>query len=85
MTRRGRLPWGCAPGSLFLVRRRSYPADPSLLTRIRSGRLSDMLCPVQRHVAPLSGMGVMYLLMSAFHLAPWLNLICRDKALLADR
>ena len=27
------------------------------------------------HVSPLSGMATMYLLMSAFHAAPWLKLI----------
>jgi hypothetical protein len=27
------------------------------------------------HVSPLSGMALMYLLMSAFHMAPWLKLI----------
>ncbi len=35
---------------------------------------AEMLCSAA-HVSPLSGMATMYLLMSAFHVAPWLNLI----------
>jgi len=35
----------------------------------------DRLCSTG-HGAPLSGMVTMYLLMSAFHSLPWLNLIC---------
>ena len=49
-------------------------ATMALLTLIRSGGPPDMLCSIERHVAPLSGMSVMYLLMSAFHLAPWLSI-----------
>jgi len=30
-----------------------------------------------QHAAPLTGMTAMYLLMSAFHAAPWLKLIGR--------
>jgi hypothetical protein len=36
----------------------------------------DMLCS-SAHMSPLGGMLPMYLLMSAFHLAPWLKLIAR--------
>jgi hypothetical protein len=35
----------------------------------------DMLCSTTQHASPLSGMVPMYLLMSAFHSAPWLRLI----------
>jgi hypothetical protein len=35
----------------------------------------DMLCMGAQASSPLSGMTVMYLLMSAFHAAPWLRLI----------
>lgn len=35
----------------------------------------DMLCAAASQAFPLNGMVPMYLLMSAFHLAPWLRLI----------
>jgi hypothetical protein len=35
----------------------------------------DMLCMATQDSSPMSGMTVMYLLMSAFHLSPWLKLI----------
>lgn len=47
----------------------------ALLTAV-SGERPEMLCTVMQHASPLSGMSLMYLLMSAFHSAPWLRLIC---------
>jgi len=44
----------------------------ALLTGIPGGGSPDALCS---SASPLSGMLPMYLLMSAFHLAPWLKLI----------
>jgi hypothetical protein len=41
-----------------------------------SGGGADMMSSAAQGVSPLSGMVPMYLLMSAFHLAPWLKLIC---------
>jgi hypothetical protein len=35
----------------------------------------DLLCMAMQGSSPMSGMTVMYLLMSAFHVAPWLRLI----------
>jgi hypothetical protein len=35
----------------------------------------DMLCMAMQGSSPMSGMTMMYLLMSAFHAAPWLRLI----------
>ncbi len=45
----------------------------------------DMFCSAAHEVSPLSGMVPMYLLMSAFHSAPWLKLIssCRRTILLS--
>ena len=45
----------------------------ALLTGVRGGP-AEMLCS-PAHASPLSGMVTMYLLMSAFHAAPWLKLI----------
>jgi hypothetical protein len=47
----------------------------ALLTGVRAGSTSEMLCSAAQDASPLNGMVVMYLLMSAFHLAPWLKLI----------
>jgi hypothetical protein len=46
----------------------------ALLTGVLSGP-ADMLCTVAEHPSPLGGMVPMYLLMTAFHSAPWLKLI----------
>ncbi len=47
----------------------------ALLTALSGGE-PESLCAAMQHVSPLSGMVLMYLLMSAFHSAPWLKLIC---------
>ena len=50
----------------------------AVLNGVSGGGAPDMLCATMHDVWPLSGMGLMYGLMSAFHLAPWLRLIsCR--------
>jgi hypothetical protein len=46
----------------------------ALLT-VLGGSPPDMLCSAAQDASPLSGMVPMYLLMSAFHSAPWLKLI----------
>jgi hypothetical protein len=46
----------------------------ALLTALGGGQ-HDMLCADIRHASPLGGMASMYLLMSAFHAAPWLKLM----------
>jgi hypothetical protein len=50
----------------------------ALLTGVPSGG-ADMMCSAAHGVSPLSGMVPMYVLMSAFHLAPWLKLISRRR------
>jgi hypothetical protein len=47
----------------------------ALLTYVLGGD-ADMMCSAAHGVLPLSGMVPMYLLMSTFHSAPWLKLIC---------
>ena len=47
----------------------------ALLTGVRGGGPPDMLCSAAQDASPLSGMVPMYLLMSAFHSAPWLKLV----------
>jgi hypothetical protein len=49
-------------------------AAMALWTGLFSGQ-PDMLCMAMQGSSPMSGMAVMYLLMSAFHAAPWLRLI----------
>ena len=48
----------------------------ALLTCV-PGAGADMMCAAGQGVSPLSGMVPMYVLMSAFHSAPWLKWILR--------
>src|SRR5437899_8017060 len=58
----------------------SYAAAPTFavmaLLTVAGGGAPDALCSAGP-ASPLSGMVAMYLLMSAFHAAPWLRLISR--------
>jgi hypothetical protein len=47
----------------------------ALLTGVLDGGAPDVLCSAVQDASPLTGMVPMYLLMSAFHSAPWLKLI----------
>ncbi|HKV17147.1 MAG TPA: hypothetical protein VJQ81_19015, partial [Reyranella sp.] len=49
----------------------------ALLTAVTSGGAEDMLCG--QMASPIGGMTLMYLLMSAFHAAPWLRRILERK------
>jgi hypothetical protein len=51
----------------------------ALLTGVLGGGPPDMLCSAAHDASPLSGMAAMYLLMSAFHSAPWLKLIAGER------
>ena len=58
----------------------SFAAAPTfalmaLLTGIQDGAMPGMLCSAAQDASPLTGMVAMYVLMSAFHSAPWLRLI----------
>jgi len=52
----------------------------AVLTGVVGGRLPDMLCSAAQDASPLSGMVPMYLVMSAFHSAPWLKLIAGRRS-----
>ena len=49
----------------------------ALLTSVAGGGAPDMLCGAMHGASLLSGMVPMYLMMSVFHLAPWLRLVYR--------
>jgi hypothetical protein len=49
----------------------------ALLTGIHGGSMPNMLCSAAQGTSPLTGMAAMYMLMSGFHLAPWLRLLSR--------
>jgi hypothetical protein len=51
----------------------------ALLTGLGGGS-PDMLCSAAQDASPLTGMVPMYLLMSAFHSAPWLKLISGGRS-----
>jgi len=44
------------------------------------GGAPDLLCSAMPGASPMSGMVPMYLLMSAFHLPPWLKLVARRRS-----
>jgi hypothetical protein len=52
----------------------------ALLTGLPGGDHMAMMCPTAQDASPLSGMASMYLLMSAFHSAPWLKLISARRS-----
>ena len=52
----------------------------ALLTGIQDGSMPVMLCSSAHASSSLTGMVPMYLLMSAFHSAPWLKLIANWRS-----
>ena len=52
----------------------------ALLTGVLGGGPQDMLCAAAPDASPLGGMAWMYMLMSAFHSAPWLKLISSRRS-----
>jgi hypothetical protein len=52
----------------------------ALLTGVLGGGAPDVLCSAAQDASPLTGMVPMYLLMSAFHLAPWLKLVSARRS-----
>ena len=66
--------FGTLAGWLSLAAAPTF-AIMALLTGVAGGNQANMLCAAGEALSPLSGMAAMYLLMSAFHLAPWLKLV----------
>ena len=52
----------------------------ALLSAVPGSGPLDMLCSATPGASPFSGMVLMYLLMGAFHLGPWLRLIASRRA-----
>jgi hypothetical protein len=52
----------------------------ALLTGVLGAGQMVMMCSSAQDASPLSGMVPMYLLMSAFHSAPWLKLISARRS-----
>jgi hypothetical protein len=53
----------------------------ALLTGVLGGGEPDILCSAVHDASPVSGMVPMYLLMSAFHSAPWMRLIYKRDSI----
>ena len=49
----------------------------ALLTATQHGSTADILCSAGHGSSPLSGMTLMYALMSVFHAAPWIRRVSR--------
>src|SRR3954447_13590951 len=76
---------GVAP-SLGVVEGLGFAATPSfalmaVLTVAHQSSPADILCSAAHDASPLGGMLPMYVLMGAFHSAPWLKLISRRKGI----
>jgi hypothetical protein len=76
---------GGASATLGVAEWLSLAAAPTfaimaLLTAGLGGARPEMFCSAMAGASPLGGMVPMYLLMSAFHSAPWLKLISRRRA-----
>ena len=56
---------GAAPTLIFMA----------TLTAILDGGAHGVLCSAASHTSVLGGMAPMYMMMSVFHLVPWLKLI----------
>ena len=69
-----------APGAAGWLALAAAPtfAIMALLTGLQSSGQPDILCSAM-HASPLGGMVPMYVLMTAFHLTPWLKLIARSE------
>ncbi len=63
-----------APDWLSLAAAPTF-AIMTLLTSVGGDLMAGTPCSVAHSASPLGGMALMYALMSAFHLTPWLKLL----------
>jgi hypothetical protein len=80
----GAVPWLGVAEALGLAATPSF-ALMALLTVAHHGSPADILCSAAHDASSLGGMVPMYVLMSAFHSAPWLRLISRRAGLARKR
>lgn len=52
----------------------------ALLIAQQHGGTADILCSAGHGPSPLSGMALMYTLMSFLHTAPWISLVARRRS-----
>ena len=71
----GTVPYGAAL-ALGLAAAPAF-AIMTLLTVARASEWPHAVCSTSMDASPLAGMATMYLMMSVFHLAPWLKLVGR--------
>ena len=78
----GRCRHAAAPGAAGWLGLAAAPtfAVMALLTGGPGGDHMATMCPTAQDASPLSGMAPMYVLMSAFHSAPWLKLISARRS-----
>jgi hypothetical protein len=72
--------WLKAPADWLCLAAAPTFAIMALLTSVLGGGPLDMFCSAAQNASPLSGMVPMYVLMSAFHSAPWLKLISNRRS-----
>ena len=67
----------CSGGTADLLRFAAAPTfvGMALLSSMLGQGPPDALCSTAQGASPLTGMAVMYVLMSLFHATPWLKLI----------
>lgn len=73
---------GTEPGAADWLSLAAAPvfAIMALLTSVHGRGSADILCSAAQSKWPLTGMTVMYVLMSVFHSAPWLRLIASRRS-----
>jgi hypothetical protein len=74
---------GAGSAALRVANRLSLAAAPTFAVMALAtalGGAADAVCVAEHHASPFTGMAAMYVLMSAFHLTPWLRLISRWRS-----